>query len=163
MWNNLAVCFWVSMSFVRAWVVGFVLLSLLSGQERGAIAGHIVDAAGAAIPDSLLILHGAGGEVARIHSDDRGVFQFPNLAPGEYSIGASSNGFDTKQVLAIRVIGNAITTIEIEMVVRMVDFGCEPGPEFEAYSRHAHASEIMGAVQLGVEGSCRRPFGARQY
>jgi len=102
----------------------------------GRISGTIVDQQDAAIPGAeVLLLNEATGERQRRQSNEAGVFVFPSLPPGTYTIRASQPGFTSKErkgvVLSANgsvslgsvslAIGDITETIEVQATGSMVD------------------------------------------
>src|SRR5580704_2638713 len=102
--------------------LAFVLVccAALSAQNvvsTGALAGRVTDQSGALVPGvSVLLRNLATGAQQSVHSNSTGLFRFPVLAPGTYSITASLNGFRDVLVLVKVQVGNA-TSQDIKLQV----------------------------------------------
>ncbi|HTZ96846.1 MAG TPA: carboxypeptidase regulatory-like domain-containing protein [Terriglobales bacterium] len=93
-----------------AFVVAVLLCTLLSGQNvvlMGSITGRVSDPSGAVVPGALLTLQNLGTDVRQSATTNRdGLYAFPALMPGTYSIAASFSGFRDVQVLVRVQVGN---------------------------------------------------------
>ena len=86
---------------VFAAFLAMTLLALVpaSAQEqRGAIEGVVKDASGAVLPGATVSLTGGSGATISTVSDGEGVYRFPSLAPGNYTVSAELSGFSAKKV-----------------------------------------------------------------
>ncbi len=108
------------------------LLSLASGaasaQTFGSIGGVVTDPSGAFVPQaSVTVTNTATNAVRTTTTDSSGVYSFPDLQPGPYSLKVAVPGFNTmvKGGVEIQVqqsarldfsleVGQATTTIEVE-------------------------------------------------
>jgi hypothetical protein len=119
-----------SKSFVRPticrWLAGLaaagLILALFAasafGQTSGRISGTVKDATGAIIPQSTVsVTNIAIGVKQTATSDDSGVYSFPLLGVGTYSIEASATGFETQTHQGIRIDVNTTLTIDFTLNV----------------------------------------------
>lgn len=76
----------------------------------GALAGRVLAAgSGAPLADAELELSHAGNVIARTRSDERGAFEFPELAPGQYELSVRGEGFSPQtQVIGIEAGHEAV-------------------------------------------------------
>ncbi len=81
----------------------------------GALAGTVVDATGAVIPNAVLrITSSTTGAEASTGSDARGFFRMIALTPGEYALQASAQGFALQSaVVTVRVGELAVLTVQL--------------------------------------------------
>ena len=93
-------------------LAALVLLVLFAGSpafgqaDQGTITGVVTDPSGAAVPDAQVTLKSADtGLVLTAKSDQRGVYTFPPVKIGNYSVTASATGFavTTQQNLELRL------------------------------------------------------------
>src|SRR6266404_8095349 len=65
---------------------------------NGSIRGHVTDAAGAAVPGAkITILNGDTGFTRRLDTGDDGLFVFPNLPLGVWTVTIQKDGFSTQK------------------------------------------------------------------
>lgn len=85
-------------------------------KETGAITGTVVDEAGSPLPGVTVTISGSTLMGARTYvTDARGVFRFPALPPGTYTIKAELQGFSTVVNENIRLTTTVTLTIELIM------------------------------------------------
>ena len=73
-------------AFLVAWPVA-------AQEQRGAIEGVVKDTSGAVMPGVTVEAKAANGVVLSTTTDDAGVYRFPSVAPGMYSVSATLSGF----------------------------------------------------------------------
>ena len=119
-------------SFGGAWwllpVIGVVLF-LFSGpvmhaQTTAQLSGTVQDSTGAVIPGAQVKLVNTANQDTRIATtNSAGLFAFPSLVPGTYSVQVSAKGFNSKQVTGI--VLNAADTREVPAIVLAVGSSVE--------------------------------------
>ena len=87
----------VGFAMTIAVLLGFALPARVSAQMVGAtISGTIIDATGAVVPNVKIVIKNVStGSVANAATNGVGVFNAPNLPPGNYELTASAEGFST--------------------------------------------------------------------
>lgn len=71
--------------------------ALVAQEARGSITGTVVDQSGSAIPGATVISRNAGTNVeTKTTTNDSGIYLFPFLNTGSYSISVSTSGFKTQ-------------------------------------------------------------------
>lgn len=99
----------------------FVALSCLTATSLlaspvGTIAGTVKDSTGAVIAGVKLTLTNAGTNAkVTATSDDKGDFQFLQLAPAPYSLVAESSGFKKANVTSILVQVDQVTRVDVSL------------------------------------------------
>src|SRR5438552_18764698 len=69
-------------------------VSRASAQEtRGAIEGTVKDSSGGVLPGVTVEAQIAAGAVQATTSNDKGIYRFPALQPGTYTVTANLSGF----------------------------------------------------------------------
>ena len=95
-----------------------VLLAATSGfaQTNGRIQGAVKDSNGASVPGVSLVATAAElpGNITAVSGND-GTFRLLNLPPGNYTVSASLDGFNTVEQRDIRVGIDRTVTLELTM------------------------------------------------
>lgn len=105
------------------WIACVLLLPfMLAGSRlhaqsvRGTIAGNVMDTTGAAIPDvSLTAVNEDNGGKNVARSTKNGVYRFPDLPIGRYTVTATAPGFQTKISRGVLVQINVTTALNISL------------------------------------------------
>ncbi len=79
----------------------FVCALMLAGtafaqEQRGAIEGVVKDTSGAVLPGVTVEAKSPNGATVSTTSDNGGVYRFPSLAPGNYTLTANLSGFSPR-------------------------------------------------------------------
>src|SRR5262245_3090565 len=86
-----------------ALLLGISLVSRAQ-QETGSIGGQVTDQTSAAVPGAKISIKNQGTNAAfEVTTSSDGFYQFPQLAPGDYSITGTASGFRTLVRTAINV------------------------------------------------------------
>ena len=95
----------ISSATFRAPVLCFCLAfagSLHAQSTFGSIRGAVVDASGAALPDTSVVLHSDDENTDRtVTADQTGTFLFENVKPGHFSLRGGHSGFSTTSLKGI--------------------------------------------------------------
>jgi hypothetical protein len=98
-----------------------VLLSVtLAGAQnfRGGINGNVTDQGGAAIPGAQVqITDDATGVTKTTVASSAGEFDFPDLPLGNYTVAATSSGFETLKVQKVQVSAGTIYSLPLKLAV----------------------------------------------
>ena len=109
--NRLALC------SVLVILVNCVLLSAQNVVLTGSLSGRVTDPSGAVLPGTSVVLRNlATGVNQSAEANHAGLYRFPVVVPGNYSITASLKGFRNVQVLARVLVGNT-TSQDIKLQV----------------------------------------------
>src|SRR5512134_766691 len=65
-------------------------------EQRGTIEGVVRDTSGAVLPGATVEAKGPTGAVLTTQTDGSGLFRFPSVAPGNYSVTINLQGFAPK-------------------------------------------------------------------
>jgi hypothetical protein len=101
-----------------------VALGLMTGitsfaqSGRGTLTGSVRDANGAVVQGAVLTLTGANtGSRYEAKTNEEGLFTFPELQPGTYSLGAISSGFESYTQNGITISVGSTATVNIALHV----------------------------------------------
>jgi hypothetical protein len=122
----------------KAWKVvcamSILFLSLLSSiQMRAQVAtvtldGTITDQSGKAVPTAKIsVKNVATGQSAETQTDSAGVYNMPNLVPGDYEVSVSAEGFSTN-VAKVSITDGAKQTMNLTLggALSLGDLGFSP-------------------------------------
>src|SRR5579871_5084891 len=105
----------------RIAVVSVLLLmtTIGSGQTtNGSIYGSILDSSGAAVPKANVVATNVKTGVAlSTVSNDSGVYIFPSLLPGDYTVGAEAAGFRKALTASIQLDVGARISVDVKLEV----------------------------------------------
>ena len=97
-------------------VVVFTAVSQLQAQSTSALHGTTTDPQGAVIPGAVVVLNSTSTGLSRqITTDDTGAYQFLQVPPGEYTVGATKQGFarTTREHVVLQV--NVAATLDVQL------------------------------------------------
>jgi hypothetical protein len=86
----------------------------LRAQTTGSLAGHVLSAAGAPVPDAVVTARAASGGERRARSAADGSWRIARLAPGRYTVRAARVGFAPAE-LSVDVAAGAEATAELRL------------------------------------------------
>lgn len=105
----------------------FLLVLLAAGapgraqQVTSTLSGTVSDASGGAIPHVALTATNVSTEVATsTTSDEAGLYMFPSLSPGTYTLSAEKSGFQTTVISGITLTVYQKATVDVMLVVGRV-------------------------------------------
>ena len=102
---------------ILALVIVFTTTSL--GQTSGRISGTVKDMSGAVIPKSTVTAtNTATGVKQSTTTDDSGIFSFPLLGIGAYTIEAEAPGFQTQSKTGIKIDVNSALTVDFALKIQ---------------------------------------------
>ena len=83
------------MRFLRLGFLSALLLSASAyGQTFGDISGEVMDGSGAVIPGAAVVVTNVGTNTSRnSETNDAGLYRFPSLVPGIYTVRVEAEGF----------------------------------------------------------------------
>ncbi|HZS06328.1 MAG TPA: carboxypeptidase regulatory-like domain-containing protein [Blastocatellia bacterium] len=81
---------------------------------KGSIAGRVVDATGAVIPNAKVIISGPTGERS-VTANESGEFEATNLIPGRYNVRAEQSGFKTVTVPNVEVFVGKVSSLRLTL------------------------------------------------
>jgi hypothetical protein len=93
---------------------------LQSQQATTSLSGTVTDASGAVVPNAIITLNrGANGQGAETRTSERGVYRFPQLDPGNWTIKVSATGFGDQTKSTELLVSNP-ATVDFRMTVQSV-------------------------------------------
>ena len=104
----------------------FLVSGTMLAQTFGDISGEVRDQSGAVIGGVVVTLTNVGTNATRTtESNDQGIFAFPALQPGQYTLKAEKQGFKTFSRTGIAVEVQLSARINIDMQVGSVSESIE--------------------------------------
>jgi hypothetical protein len=101
-----------SSKWIAAGIAGFVLAASVWAQVSGRVSGSVLDPSGNVIVGAEVTLANQGtGATSVTRTNELGVFLFPNVIPGTYSIRVETQGFRTQEVTNLVVNANQSLTV----------------------------------------------------
>ena len=118
----------MNLRVLTAWSVGVMLLSLCAAPPAaaqgsfGSIAGTALDSSGGVLPGVSVTLANPGiiGGNQTTVTDARGMYQFPRLVPGRYTVRGALAGFRTVAVENVIVNAQATSRADLTMALDQV-------------------------------------------
>jgi hypothetical protein len=99
-----------------ALMVALLLASPLAAQDvRGTLEGIVKDSSGAVLPGATVEAKAPTGVVLTTTSDATGTYRFPAVAPGDYVVTATLQGFQTGTVNDVRVALGQIKKVDFAL------------------------------------------------
>jgi len=107
----------VRVSTMLAMLTSSVWLSAQNVVSTGLLSGRVSDQSGAVVPGASVVVQNlATGVEQSATTNHAGIYQFPALVPGTYSVRASLKGFRDVQVLVLVLVGHT-TSQDIQLQV----------------------------------------------
>jgi outer membrane receptor protein involved in Fe transport len=104
-----------------AWLIALGVAGAIPAAAQsvgGSIQGTVTDAAGAALAGARVALRNVGtGDTRELETDAAGRYHAPLLAPGEYEVKASMNGFQTVERRGIRLTVGQDARVDVTLDV----------------------------------------------
>ena len=105
-------------SFLRIFTLGFLVLTLAGNLWADTISGTVKDPSGAVVVGARIEISGGGlAQPVVLVSDDAGKFVAPNLAPGQYSVRVTKEGFDDS-VSSVDLHGKAEAPVSLTIAAK---------------------------------------------
>jgi len=127
-----------------------LLMPQLRAQTSGTVHGAVTDESGAVIPGAKVTVSSAAGPVKSATTSDEGNYSITGLAPGKYSVLATSSGLQQIQPSAIDLTTSPTVTLNLQLQVaaekQEVTVQENPGPQISVDpSQNAGALVLRGA------------------
>jgi hypothetical protein len=87
----------------------------MAQEQRGSIEGLVKDASGGVLPGVTIALAGGSGAKLNTVSDAQGIYRFPSLAPGTYTVTADLSGFRQGKVENVEVALGQVKKVDFAM------------------------------------------------
>jgi carboxypeptidase family protein len=111
-------------------VFSFLIAAPLLAQVGGAVlSGTVTDPSGKAVPSAKISLKNvATGQAVEAQADPAGLYSVPNLAPGEYEVSVSAEGWSAS-VTMVTIAAAASQTMNLSVggELSLSDLGFAPG------------------------------------
>src|SRR6266853_140435 len=121
--------------------------ALLSAATTGSISGTLKDPSGAVIPGAMItVTNTAQGIQNKTMTDQKGVYNFPSLPVGRYSLQAEAQGFKTAKRNDLAV--DLDSALQIDLAMEMIE-KIEEVTVLESGVQVETASTQMGEVVTG--------------
>jgi len=134
--------------------------SSLAQQSTGAINGTVLDSTGAIVSGASIVISNVATSIERkVTSNESGVYVFPNVPPGRYTLSARKDSFATTNETGIVLQVNQTITI---------DFRLKSGAQTETVTVDAAAAQLetstaeLGTV-IGHQTVSDLPLNGRQF
>src|SRR5579863_9645513 len=111
-------------------VVAFILISLALSSNlafgqagAGVLRGQVTDPSGAAITKADVALTPSTGSPLSSQTDAQGMYEFKNLAPGEYTLDVVAQGFTLYENTKVEIAGQPVrlnVSLEIEVQTQKI-------------------------------------------
>jgi hypothetical protein len=127
----------------------------------GSISGAIVDPSGAAIPGASLDLINDGQKTSyRTVSDSQGLYSFPNLPVGHYTLAIAAGGFGSQRKLNLAVDSDSAIRVDVvlEVASQTDTVTVTSEDETQVDTVATHLGEVVSAQQMTA-----LPLNGRSY
>ena len=104
--------------FAFALILTLLIAAGARAQSTGSITGTVSDPSGAAVPDAAVTVTNTGTSQSRtVQSNSSGIFSFPNLPIGNYTMQISKSGFATQKRGATELLTGQTIGIDVTLNV----------------------------------------------
>ncbi len=95
----------------------FIVQTFASAQTTGSIAGTVIDANGAVVPNAAVSILGTGGQQFDVTTAENGTFRVPAVGSGIYTITITASNFKKAVVENVKVDVGLPTTVDVSLTV----------------------------------------------
>jgi Carboxypeptidase regulatory-like domain len=140
-------------------VFGILLLLIPSAwaQENAIITGTVTDSTGAVVPNvEVTLTNPATGQVRKATSNTLGIYVFPSLGVGQYSISATASGFH--KFIVTDIVVNTAQTLKEDITLTVGSESQTVTVEADALQVQTQTNEVSNLIsgaqvtQLGING-----------
>ncbi|MGH9764391.1 MAG: carboxypeptidase regulatory-like domain-containing protein, partial [Blastocatellia bacterium] len=112
----------LAFGFLALLAVAMMLSPALKAQQvAGSITGTVTDASGAAVTNATVTVRDVNrGTTWTTHTNDAGVYEFPQIAVGDVEIRVQATGFSSQLHPAFTLILNQVARVDFQMKVGQV-------------------------------------------
>jgi hypothetical protein len=139
----------VAVSVVATLFIGFVVSAGAQSLTSGDIAGTVTDPTGAVVNSATVTLtNKETGSVQSNKTNTQGLYRFPLLSPGDYSVSVSAPGFQPVKQSATVAVGQATAVnirLELSHATTTVEVNAEGGA---VQTENANVSTSFSAEQV---------------
>ena len=100
-------------------VFSFLTFSSVLFAQTGVVRGKVTDPSGAVIPNAVVTVKSAGQEASATSGGD-GQYQIKGLAPGQYTVSASAQGFAPFSKPSVAVVEGRPLVLDIPLEIEVV-------------------------------------------
>lgn len=101
-----------------AWLLTLSAATLTFAQSTGSIRGTVTDPSGAAIPNASVTALNTATDISRaVTTNDSGIFVFPNLPIGSYTVKISAAGFKTENRTGLQLLTGQVIDLSVALTV----------------------------------------------
>jgi len=101
-------------------VLSLLILSSALFAQTAVIRGRVTDPSGAVIPNAVITAKSASGQQATATSSGDGQYQLKGLAPGQYTLSVSAQGFAAFSKTPITVVEGRPLALDIPLEIEVV-------------------------------------------
>jgi hypothetical protein len=89
--------------------------AVVYSQTTGSIAGTVVDANGAAVPNATVVIKGSGGQEFTVVTNDNGLYRVPSVGSGNYTVTVGAPNFKRSVVENVKVDVGLPSTVNVSL------------------------------------------------
>lgn len=102
---------------ILAGILSLLIISVPALAQTTSVSGKVIDQGGGVVPGVQVTLTAVTGAVKTTVTNEVGVFQFPQLAPGTYSVKAELKGFKTASVDKLDVLVDTPVVLNLKLEI----------------------------------------------
>src|SRR5258708_38942588 len=107
-------------SFAALLAITLFAWPVAAQEQRGSIEGVIKDASGAVLPGTTVTLESGSGAKLEATTDAQGLYRFPSLLPGRYTVNANLAGFRPGKQADVEVNLGTVKKVDFSLGVGAV-------------------------------------------